>query len=704
MRALLVALALASVAAADEVARCEKPCEELSLDGRWAFAPGAGDRASPGARVPVEVPGNWFRQGHDVTGGWFVRSVSVPAGRYALRFDGVDYAATVSWDGREIGSHRGYFAPFELALEATGRGPHELAVRVDSPLEPPSAWSLHKTLVKGVLAHHDTRPGGAWSERGQEANTGGIWGSVRLVRVHDGRVAQLSALVSGSAGEAVVTARVRVLELSRPASLRVTLRAPGGEVVARAERALAGAQEVEVRLGVARPEWWWPRELGPQPLYVLEASLGGRDRRAIRLGLRTLAHDRHARLLVNGVPVFLRGVNAIPTLYLADADRALVGRDLDLMRAAHVNAVRVHAHVTSPAFYELCDERGLLVFQDFPLQWGYSDAPAFAREALRQAGELVDAFGHHASIVRWTMHNEPPWTAPWMASKYPDYDPDQNRALDRALADHVAARDPSRPVEEASHTEAHLWKGWYSHSLAELDDPVAQPFITEFGAQAVPDVATLRTFLAPGKLWPFTPDAIDEWSFRNFQLDELRRVAKVPVGDDLQTLVANTQAYQARLVQAAAEGLRRQLWQPVGGIFQFFFNEHWPSVSWGLVDYRREPKEGYRALARAYQPTLPIAAPPRPGASLALWVVHEGARALDTATLEVFVERGRERTARAAIRVSVPARSVVRLDTAVPRPRDDERLVLELKDGAGAPLASNEYGSGYFRAVFGEPE
>src|SRR6185369_5332441 len=59
-------------------------------------------------------------------------------------------------------------------------GDNVLVVRVNSPNETPEAWSLHKQLIKGVLNHHDTRPGGAWSTRGQEQNTGGIWGAVTL--------------------------------------------------------------------------------------------------------------------------------------------------------------------------------------------------------------------------------------------------------------------------------------------------------------------------------------------------------------------------------------------------------------------------------------------------------------------------------------------------------------------------------------------
>src|SRR6185295_5103159 len=111
---------------------------------------------------------------------WLARGVDVPdGGAWRLELGGVDYHCDVYWDGARIGGHVGYFAPFSVAVPA-GAGRHELAIRVDSPSETTASWSLHKQLIKGVLSHHDTRPGGAWTPEGQDANTGGIWGDVRL--------------------------------------------------------------------------------------------------------------------------------------------------------------------------------------------------------------------------------------------------------------------------------------------------------------------------------------------------------------------------------------------------------------------------------------------------------------------------------------------------------------------------------------------
>src|SRR5262249_47401705 len=167
----------------------------LSLAGRWKVR---SDSLPPAeASLPmlddsawqeITVPSNWFLQGRDEAGVvWFRRRFPAlpqqPGQLVKLVFTGVDYAADVWLNGHYLGSHAGYFQPFSFVvselLHATAE--NVLVVRVDSPSEDPvQGWSLHKRLIKGIFSHHDTRPGGSWSARGQDQNTGGIWGPVYL--------------------------------------------------------------------------------------------------------------------------------------------------------------------------------------------------------------------------------------------------------------------------------------------------------------------------------------------------------------------------------------------------------------------------------------------------------------------------------------------------------------------------------------------
>src|SRR5262249_39665484 len=167
----------------------------ISLAGWWEVRSGAltpAQASRPSADESpwqtITVPSNWFLQGREEAGPvWFRhRFPTMPhlRGRLVkLVFTGVDYAADVWLNGHYLGSHTGYFQPFSFIISHLLRSHAEnvLVVRVESPYEDPStASSLRKQLIKGIFSHHDTRPGGAWSPRGQEQNTGGIWGPVYL--------------------------------------------------------------------------------------------------------------------------------------------------------------------------------------------------------------------------------------------------------------------------------------------------------------------------------------------------------------------------------------------------------------------------------------------------------------------------------------------------------------------------------------------
>jgi beta-mannosidase len=167
----------------------------ISLNGDWKFAPGY--LQPDNAYQPtfndlnwrsIHVPGNWFLQGHDLAGVvWYRRHFQIDRSLKGkviqLVFDGVDYTGDVWLNGHYLGFHEGYFQPFRFVVseDLKYNDDNVLVVKVNSPTEEPEkVWSLHKRIIKGVLNHHDTRPGGAWSVRGQEQNTGGIWAPVSL--------------------------------------------------------------------------------------------------------------------------------------------------------------------------------------------------------------------------------------------------------------------------------------------------------------------------------------------------------------------------------------------------------------------------------------------------------------------------------------------------------------------------------------------
>lgn len=585
----------------------------------------------------IAVPANWYLQGIDQAGGsfWYRRTFTVsPSWRQKivrLGFEGVDYTADVWLNDSYLGFHEGYFGPFSFDVTDVldFKGENTLAVLVKSPMEEPErVWSLNKRQIKGVLNHHDTRPGGAWSAQGQDKNSGGIWAPVYLEASEQVRITSLKIrpafLAPFDSASAEVDMTVECTDnsdknLCQGVSVDVLLEphnfsGNNTSSVRHVEKLhlAPGTNDVHFSLQVAAPRLWWPWEMGNPHLYRLTAHIKDTNRNLDShsevFGFRSVVNDPQTGVwTINGKRLFLRGTNYIGSIWLSELSSERLREDLEQMRKAYINAIRVHAHITAPSFYSLCDEMGLLIWQDFPLQWGYEESEAFTREAQRQASEMIELLFNHPSIIVWCGHNEPPWDASWMKYRYPRYDAGQNKTLDEALYHHMRSLDSSRYVHKHSATSEHPWLGWYSGSWLDYGKPVQYPLITEFGAQALPDLSTLQTIIPLADLWPQNDQQWNSWKYHNFQPHETFTLAGVEKGDNINEFIANSQHYQARLTKYAAESYRRQRYAPVTAIFQFMFTEHWPSLNWGVVDYLRKPKPGYFALQSAYQPLLPSA-------------------------------------------------------------------------------------------------
>ena len=195
---------------------------------------------------------------------------------------------------------------------------------------------------------------------------------------------------------------------------------------------------------------------------------------------------------------------------LGDATPAEFRRDVELAREAGLDLLRVHGHISRPELYDAADELGMLLWQDFPLQWGY--ARTIRKEAVRQAREAVDQLGHHPSIAVWCAHNEP------VAAERRSVDADRqgDTEVRRRPAAAVVEQDGARSLGQASvrtgrrdaarrsptaaccptcrmldGTDSHLYFGWYHGDERDLAGfaasmPRMVRFVSEFGAQAVP--------------------------------------------------------------------------------------------------------------------------------------------------------------------------------------------------------------------------
>jgi len=601
-----------------------------SLNGQWQFK-------IPEKQIDetIKVPSNWASSGLDYAGSvqyrtrfnnHLLKENNLLSDRYWLNFEAVDYYASVFLNGSLLGKHTGYFAPFRFDVSGIVKEENnDLQLDVDSPDEESSVdWSLHKTLIKGVLNHHDTRPGGAWSDRGQEFNSGGIWGDVTLSKT--GPVAIDKVKITSNVSDISLQKTEATVNITLNSNITgnvdvvftLTRLNVKGEAIGFAESyhtefmvERVNSQVVNWVLPNQVRELWWPWDWGPPNLYELttQVYIAGQlsDSNTQQVGFRKFEFDEAAGIFsVNDKPYFIRGTNYIASQWLASMSADDYEQDIMRMREANINSIRVHAHVAGKAFYQRADKLGMIVWQDFPLQWGYSDSLAFQNEAVKQAKSMTDLLFNHASIAFWCGQNEPPWDASWMQYKYATYNPDQNKRLSQAVYQQLLRAEDKRIVRKASYTAEHPWLGWYSATYRDYNKKPKTAIISEFGAQALPNLSMVTGLLNNDTNWPFSSEMLKLLEYHNYQPRETLQIAKIRQGESLSQFVINSQEYQRLVIKYAIEQLRLNKFDGLTAIYQFMFVDSWPAITWSVMDVNRNEKLGYRALKQSYQALLPI--------------------------------------------------------------------------------------------------
>ena len=651
-----------------------------SLDGEWKYYPQKLPQAQDyiytfdQSEPSMELPSNWYKHGLNHAGVmWFEKkfnSSDLPtSSRHFVEFLGVDYIADIWLNDTYLGSHVGYFQTFEFDISKHLEvGQNTLKVRVNSPLENyPTQHSLNKTILKGVFSHHDSRAGGAWDPIGQDRNSGGIWNNVQINSYQKYKLDNLKLTPQISENEKALKVEFDLAKILRTSSSSllhvsnstrassVTLSAKPynfeGDTFSKDFKLVSNETSQALEFNLTNAKLWSPHDRSFPHLYELTIKVGNYESTET-FGLKTLTQDDNGTFFLNGTPYYIKGTNYISTQYLSEMDNKKFKKDLDLMKDAHINSVRVHAHVEPKAFYDLCDEMGFLVWQDTNLQWGYVDTKEFKAEALKNTKEMVDLLYNHPSIFMWSMHNEPPWDSDWMKWKYPDYDANQNKELDEMLYKEIKVYDPTRLIKMLSSNTEHPWFGWYSGKYQDFSKDSKAKVVSEYGAQAIVNVEVLKKFLPKKYLIPKGKKAKKAWEYHNFQFNWSSKNG-VKFEGDLQKFVNDSQTYQADLIKYATEMLRIQKYTTTTGLYQFMFNEGWPSMNWGVVDYYRNTKPGYDALKDALKPIIVVGK--QVDNMIEIYAVNDTLDVLDNLTLEIRVNTHDDTVKELDINSSVPS-------------------------------------------------
>ncbi|MFF5232507.1 glycoside hydrolase family 2 protein [Dactylosporangium sp. NPDC000521] len=580
------------------------------------------------------------------------------ADRVDLVADGLDTVATVTLNGVRLGRtanmHRGYRFDVRSLLRPTG---NVLEVHFDSAYEyalgvrdalgaRPNAYDEPFQYIRKMASNF----GWDW---GPTLVTAGIWQPIGLASWSVARLDSVRPVVSVDGADGVVDVHVTV---ERAAGDPLTVTATVAGVTASAE-VPAGATEASVRVRVPDVRLWWPRGYGDPSLYDLSVTLSAGpdplDAWQRRIGFRTVVLDTAAdadgtafTLVVNGVPVFVRGVNWIPDdAFVTRVDRARYEARFTQAVDAGVNYLRVWGggRYESEDFYELADSLGLLVGQDFLFACAaYPEEEPLASEVAAEAREQVVRLMPHPSLVMWVGNNENIWGwhdwdwqaalegRTWGAGYYLD-----------VLPGIVHALDPSRPYwpgspysgdsgvhpNDPAHGTTHIWDVWNTHDYRHYGT-YRPRFVAEFGFQAPPTYATLRRAVSDDPLTPSSPGVLHHQKAADGNGKLARGLAgHFPVPADLPfpdfaDWHWATQLNQARAITFGIEHFR-SLRPLCMGTILWQLNDNWPVTSWSAVDGDGRRKPLWFALRRVYADRL-LTFQPRDGAP-ALVAVNDSA-------------------------------------------------------------------------------
>ena len=453
-----------------------------------------------------------------------------------------------------------------------------------------------------------------------------------------------------------------------------------------------GRVEIELDLGDA--DLWWPAGEGAQTLHDLTVTFAGAVETR-RIGLRTVellagGDDGAFSIRVNGRDVFCRGANWIP----ADALAGRISREsvADLLRsavAANMNMIRVWGggRYEPDWFYDLCDELGLMVWQDFMFACNlYPATPEFLDEVEAEVHENVLRLNHHPCIALWCGDNEVAGALSWYEESRRDRDrylvayDRLNRTVEKALKSVLPQANwwPSSPSQgpmrfgdawhDDSRGDMHFWSVWHEGEDFQHYRDISPRFCSEFGFQSYPSMDVVRRFTEPSD-WNIASPVLESHQKNaggNARIAEtMFRYFRFPT--NFESFLYLSQVQQALAIQTAVDHWRSLKPHCMGTLY-WQLNDTWPCASWSSLEYGGGWKVLHHLARRFYAPLRVTVAPV--GEEFVFRSVNDGTEPEPT-VLEVFAvdpagsrrrlakSHGHVPTGRAIELVRVPA-SIVR--------------------------------------------
>jgi len=419
-----------------------------------------------------------------------------------------------------------------------------------------------------------------------------------------------------------------------------------------AKQILEGKNKIAYRVKMANPRIWWPNGMGEQPMYDVKVDLllEGKpvDSYVTKIGLRTVkliqkpdsmavakmpdgATPASFYLEVNGLPTFMKGANYIPADFFNNRANKKYERVIQNALDANMNMLRVWggAIYEDDAFYRLCDEKGILIWQDFMFACAMVPTQkAHLENIALEAKANVQRLHHHPSVALWCGNNES--LTGWQAWDWQDlydlhgadsiavwetYDTLFNHTLKNVVAEYGNDNYwPSSPTsgtnlrENKFSGDQHEWGVWFGQKYFDYFEENAGRFISEYGLQSFPNMGTIQKMDPSIKNWELETKALNyrqrskmNWIKEGFDgFDMMRHYIDYyyPEPKNLESFVYLSQLTQADGLQTAIEAHRRNKPYTMGSLY-WQIDDVWPTISWSTVDYYGNWKAAHYAVREA---------------------------------------------------------------------------------------------------------
>ena len=608
-----------------------------------------------------------------------------------LHFEGLDTYANVYLNDSLILSSNNAFRNYKIPVKKLISSRNTLAVHFAPTqiIEESEKSKLDYTLPEGnrvFTRKAQFQYGWDW---GPKLNTMGIWKEVSLQAWDDSRIENVYLRKDSYTEKEARFTAIITLTSSPEKSTSVQVFADGQDFSLQIP---TGKQtnQFEIPITIEDPIFWWPHNLGTPHLYEVEVQLVQdgivRDEVIVNHGVRNVSliaeKDEHGQSFyfdVNGIPVYMKGANYIPQHSLQN--RVTEEHYENLLQDAvdaNMNMLRVWGGgiYENDVFYDLCDKKGILVWQDFMYACAmYPGDEAFLENAKQEAEDQLVRLRNHPSIVLWCGNNEN--SEGW--NRWGWQDGKTQAQKDKIWEDYLKLFDSILPAEVAKHTQidywesspkygrgnpkyqfegdAHDWWVWHDGYPFEHFEDFVPRFMSEFGFQSFPSMDAMK-FINQSEEIQIDTEGMrsHQKHHRGYELIDLymERDYKVPENDEDYVYVS--QLVQARGMRMGIEAHRRAKPYNMGTLY-WQLNDCWPGISWSSIDHFGNWKALHYEAKKAFENVL--ISFERKGDEVGIYIVNDLLKNLEeTLVLQLYDFKGNVLW-KSSKAISVPSNSSV---------------------------------------------